>query len=350
MTLTRLLASGLALACALPAQAAETSFEWRAVGQAAGSYATDPPPRAERWDAFAGYGVTGDFAVTTDSGLKLGLTATIGSGDYEKSLDRPGNNEKVTLSELFLDVTSAYGRVKLGDEDGAAKRAVDLLPILVGGQMDGFWTRMPGARPPQYHLGRDSDDATKILYETPRLAGARAGLSYAPERDSLVEDIKEASLLPAEEDFWELGLNYRGDAGAWSYELAAGYGRGQSDTPGIADTESVKLAGLLLYGGFSLGALWYDDGDSGRPTGRFDTSGYTLQGTYENGPYGATLFWHDSEAEGLADYRAYGLGLSWRVRETMTLGLDLVRVDNDLATPARGQDGWVGTLVAEVRF
>ncbi|WP_162305841.1 porin [Oleisolibacter albus] len=332
-----------------PALAAEQDFTWQAVGQLGGVYTTDPARGGDRWSGYAGYGVTGDWSITTDSGLVYGLSGTLGSGDYEKSLDRPGTNSKFTLSEGYVYVTSAWGRLKLGDEDGAAKRAVDLLPTLVGGEMDGFWTRIAGAAPPTGPLGRDSDDATKILYETPRLMGLRAGLSWSGERKSLVEEIRKASDLPAEENLWEFGLNYRGDVRAWSYELAAGYVLGDSQTPGIEDTRSLKLAGLVYYGGFSLGAVWSDDGDSARLDGH-DTDGLTVQGTYENGPYGLTLFWNDSRTRRELDYTAYGLGLSWRVREHLTLGVDGVRYDADRKDGGADGKSWVGSLVAEVRY
>lgn len=341
----------LALAGApLPVLAAEPEFLFSGIGQAAGVYATSPAPGGDRWSAYAGYGLTGEMEVTTDSGMRYGLVGTVGSGDYERSLNRPGTNEKVTLNEGYIYLTSAWGGLRIGDEDGAAKRAIDLMPLIGGGQFDGYWTGVAGAEPFADHLGRNSDDATKILYETPRLFGLRAGLSYAPERDSLVEDLKDPSFVPAEDDFWEFGLNYRGDAAAVSYELAAGYGFGEGGAPGVDDTRHLSLAGLLLYGGFSAGAVWFDD-EVGLPGGGgTDVNGLTLQGNYENGPYGLTVWWQTQEADAISDYEAYGLGLSWRVRPEATLGLDLVRYANEPVGPANNDKGVAVQVSGTLRF
>ena len=346
------LATLLALTMAPAAHAASMEFDWRGIGQVTGVRATDVPRGSgDGWNAYAGYALSGDATVITDSGLSYGLGGTVGSGDYEKSLDRPGNNADLTMNEVYVHVTSAWGRVRVGDDDGAAKRAIDMLPLLAGGQMDGFWANTDGAGSYWNHLGRDSDDATKVLYETPRLMGLRAGVSYAWKRDSLVENIKKESPIPAERDMWELGLNYQGDYRAFSYELAAGYVRGEAGAPGIHDTESLKLAGLLLYGGFSAGAIWTDDGKSGQPDGIGSSSGLTLMSSYENGPYGLAVWWQGSERGRVEDYNAYGMGLSWRFYEQTSLGFDLVRYDADrLAGFGESAKGWSGALTLQTRI
>lgn len=339
------------LALTPAAARAETAVSWRGVGELAGAYALDRPGTAgDRSGLYAAYALTGEVEHTTDSGLGLGVVATLGSGDYERSLTRPGTTEKATLNEAYLYLISAYGQLRLGDEDGAAKRAVDLLPLIGGGQMDGLWTGLAGSAPPVDHLGRDSDDATKILYETPRLLGLRAGVSYAPERQSLVEDIAAQSPVPEEEGFWELGLNYRADAGSWSYELAVGYGFADSGGPNLAETETLKLAGLAIYGGFALGAVWFTEEVGLTPGRATEQDGATLMGSYENGPYGLALWVQDAEVEGVRAWRAYGAGLSWRFSEVATLGLDLVRFDTDPAGPAPERTGTVAQLSVTAKF
>ncbi len=333
------------------AGAADTTFDRRGVAELAGAYALDRPVAAgDRSGLYAAYGLTGEVERTTDSGLSFGAVATLGSGDYERSLTRPGTNETVTLNEAYLYMISAYGQVRVGDEDGAAKRAVDLLPLIGGGQMDGLWTGLAGSAPPVDHLGRDSDDGTKILYETPRLLGLRAGVSWAPERDSLVEDIAALSPVPVEEDFWEFGLNYRTEAGRWSYELAVGYGFADSGGPNLAETETLKLAGLAIYGGFAVGAVWFMDEVGRTPGTATEQDGVTLMGSYENGPYGIALWVQDAEVERVRDWRAYGAGLSWRFTDIATLGLDLVRFETDPAGPAPESTGTVAQLSVTARF
>ncbi|MFV3075267.1 porin [Niveispirillum fermenti] len=321
---------------ALPADAATTDFDWRGVVQGALVRSGDGH------NAYGAYAVTGEGKLTTDSGLGLSLTATLGSGDYQKSLDRPGRDNQFTVNELFVTLDSAWGRLRVGDEDGAAKRAVDVLPLLAGGQMDGLWTEIAAIAPPLTHLGRDSDDATKILYETPRVMGLRVGVSYAWKRDSLVEDIARHTPGPVDRGLWEFGANYEGDWGPVSYDLAAGYAMADSRNPALGDTESLKLAGQIYYGGFAAGLVWVDDGDSGRLKGD-DATSTTFMGSYENGPYGLALWWQGVDLDVSRDYDAYGAGLSWRVAGDTRLSLDTVRYDG-------GRRGWSGTLGVEARF
>lgn len=348
----RLLATVSAACLVGPSMAkAETMFDWRGVVELAGVHAFDRPvPAGSRGGFFAAYGMTGEVEHMTDSGLVIGLVGTIGSGDYERSLTRPGTNERFTLNEAYLHLTSAWGQVRLGDEDGAAKRAVDLLPLIGGGQMDGLWTGLAGAAPPVDHLGRDSDDATKLLYETPRLLGLRAGVSYAPERQSLVEDIARRSTVPKEEDFWEFGLNWRTDAGAWSYELALGYGFADGGGLNRAGTETLKLGGLAIYGGFAIGTVWFTEEVGLTPGRASERAGVTLMGSYENGPYGLALWAQDAEVSGGEERRAYGAGLSWRFREDATLGLDLIRFADDPAGPGPERRGTLAQVALTAMF
>jgi hypothetical protein len=333
------------------AAAAAPSFDWSAIALGTVAQAAPRKPGQGAWDAIGGYALSGTAQDTTDTGIRYGVTLRVGSGDYGASGDRPGHNRKITVNEMFLFFDTAWGRLRLGDEDGAADRAVDLLPILVGGQMAGDWTAAVRTPPPAGWQGRDSDDATKLVYQTPRLAGAQLGISFAPRRTSLVEEIRRDLNGQAERDFVELGGNYRGDAGPLSYELGVAWNHGRSNRPWIADTSDVTVAGLLLYGGFSVGVSWFDNGDSGRPVGTLQTGGATVQGTYENGPYGLTLFWHRSEVRQALTYHAYGIGTQWAaVADLLTVGLDLVRTRASRPAPLPREAGHVATLTARLTF
>lgn len=355
MTFPRLLppaAALLALLAGTPAARAEAQFIVSGIAQA--TLARAVPVKPPRFAAIAGYSLSGSFEDTTETGIRWGLTTRVGSGDYGRGDHAPGHNEKVALNEVFLFAETVYGRFRLGDDDGAADRATDLLPTLVGGQITGD---LPDAlrTPPAGYIGRDSDDATKVLYQTPRLLGLQLGVSYAPTRHSLGEDIVNPGGGLHERHLYEVALNYRGDAGPLSYELGAAYSHGNSRSPGIGGTDAITAAALLLYGGFSLGALWFDDRDSGRPRGSGGAGGATIQGTYQNGPYGMTLFWHQSEAPAAAradtTIRAYGLGLEYEVlADHLKVGLDLARTEARRPSPAPDESGHVLSLTLRTSF
>lgn len=311
---------------------------------------TKPPRTAE----IAGYSLSGSYENTTETGIRWGLTTRIGSGDYGQGDDAPGHNAKVALNEVFLFADTVYGRFRLGDDDGAADRATDLLPTLVGGEITGD---LPDAlrTPPVGYIGRDSDDATKLLYQTPRLLGLQLGVSYAPRRHSLGEDIVHPGGGLHERNLYEVALNYRGDAGPVSYELGTAYTHGSSRSPGIAGTNAITAAALLLYGGFSLGAVWFDNHDSALSRQTGSAGGATVQGTYQNGPYGLTLFWHQSETpdDSGADttVRAYGLGLEYEVLpEHLKVGLDVARTEARRPSPLPDESGHVLSITLRTNF
>ncbi|MDZ5646764.1 porin [Nitrospirillum sp. BR 11828] len=358
-------------------RAAQAQVDYHLSGVAQGGVVgTDRPAAGDaHWDAVGAYAVTGSLETVTDSGVTYGALLRVGSGNTGRSTDRPGNADRqgIGIDQAYVYAAGGWGKVRLGQSWGASERATDLLPLLVGGEMDGFWTQSGRVRPPGTALGRayaarDSDDATKVDYETPRLFGVKAGFSYAPERRAFGQDIVAASVVPAETNFWEGAVNYRGDWGPVQYELGAAYNHADAAHGWLRDTSTVTLAGGLTYGGFTVGTVLFDDGDSGLLRNRTaaahgdapgDTRGATVQGTYENGPYGLTLFWHGSETENWTTYQAYGLGLSWKVRGDTTLGLDLIHWAADLESgnPAAmaGQSsphptGNVATAVVEFRF
>ncbi|WP_044563652.1 porin [Azospirillum sp. B4] len=352
-----------------PLGAARAGVDYHLSGVAQGGVVgTDTPAAGNaHWDPFGAYAVTGGVETVTDGGVTYGAALRVGSGNTGRSTDRPGNADKIGIDQAYVYASGGWGKARLGQSWGAAERATDLLPLLVGGEMDGFWTQGARVRPPAMALGRayagrDSDDAAKVDYETPRLFGLKLGASFAPERRAFGQDIVAPYAIPAETNFWEGGANYRGDWGPVQYEAGLAYAHADAAHGWLEDTSTVTLAGGLTYGGFTVGAVLFDDGDSGlardRPSGAASgTKGATLQGTYENGPYGLTLFWHASETEHWTVYQAYGLGLSWKVRSDTTLGLDLIRWAADLdagnptvTTAGRHPTGNVATGVIEFRF
>ena len=101
------LSAAAALLAALPAAGETVEFDWRGVGQGAVVRSGDGH------DLFGAYAVTGEGTLTTDSGLGLSLTATLGSGDYQKSLDRPGRKVIKKKENLLTAIFIAIGLLSL---------------------------------------------------------------------------------------------------------------------------------------------------------------------------------------------------------------------------------------------
>jgi hypothetical protein len=104
----------------------------------------------------------------------------------------------------------------------------------------------------------DNNDATKVIYVSPRMMGFQAGISYASEiRDQLYEGsgaggsggLDTNRRLPAKDalhDMWSFGLNYEtAIANTWKIGLAAGYSAAQKPTSvGRCETSDPWMWGI----------------------------------------------------------------------------------------------------------
>src|SRR5688572_11661192 len=107
----------------------------------------------------------------------------------------------VGADEASVYLGGTWGRIELGDFDGAADTLAIYAPVIGMEQIDGdaydFLTvgspetgTIYGA-PPMGSLVQapDAGDSTKVMYITPRFAGFQGGVSYATQSDSEAQDV-----------------------------------------------------------------------------------------------------------------------------------------------------------------
>src|SRR4051794_28387328 len=230
------------------------------------------------------------------------------------------NSTGIGTDEASVYLAGTWGRLELGDFDGAADTLAIYAPLVGIEQIDGdaydFLVNTPttGTRA-GFGLGSlpngtivklpDSGDATKIMYITPRFAGFQAGASYATEGSSQAQDVVAFKTAGGYKDFWEGGVNWTGEFGGFS--IAAGAtatgGTGQ-DTPfaglSLDDFWSWQAGAQLGYAGFKFGGGYYDAGDFGRVSGApnpsSDSSAWPLGASSTAGPFAVGVTY--AEAQG----------------------------------------------------
>lgn len=283
-------------------------------------------------------------------------------------------SDTVNSDEANLWLETGWGRIELGDQDGAGSELAVAAPYVGIGQVRGSYVDYVPAADRGYRAsegpgdpflkGIDTLDATKVTYYTPVMAGFQLGASFAPERDSAEdgEDVQFSDAVGNHDNAFEVGAAYTTEVSGVSVKIGGQYdAAGAKDGSGLEDISAWSLGGQLGYQGFSFGGNYFRDGDSGQTAGTADdsVSGFTLGLAYNATSWGvaanyANLDFDDAavpfEVAGATgsggDYTAYGVGGVYKLAPGLTAGADLVFFDRDRVTGA-DTDGYV--LVTDVR-
>ncbi|MCZ4281165.1 porin [Kiloniella laminariae] len=251
---------------------------------------------------------------TADNGLKYGLV-------IELETDQSATNN---VDENYIWLESDFGRVELGDQDGAANN------LFVGGADVGLTYGMidnptgssvTGAGADTAADVSDTGDSTKITYYTPSFNGFKAAVSYAPdssEGNGVAVSVTDLRM----EQAVEAGLNYSGTFNDFTLDVgAAGVfadSNGSALGAGVdSDDNQFWGAGVgfnVGYAGFKVGAGYtYEDGDK-----VFDNQNSVDAGiSYTTGPwlFAVAGVWSETELNGSSEIenQAISAGVQYEV-------------------------------------
>ncbi|UEM22208.1 porin [Skermanella mucosa] len=299
-----------------------------------------------------------------DNGLLYGAKV-----ELQNSTGAASNSVGTDEASVYLGGT--WGRIELGDFDGAADTLAIYAPLIGVEQIDGdgyrFLENSPDVGPRAgFALGSlptgsvvqapDSGDATKVMYLTPRFGGVQAGVSYATQDDSEGQDVVGFKTAGGYKDFWEVGANYTGEFSGFSVaagatgSTATGQDLGVVGGPSLEDFWAWQVGGQVGYGAFKLGGGYIDGGDynavSGVPATSGDTTIWHVGVSYTAGPLAVGLSYADAEgfkggpefddfggvtpATYASSYKTYGGGAAYTLAPGFTVQGDVMYVDEDL--------------------
>ncbi|HYI70478.1 MAG TPA: porin [Skermanella sp.] len=279
-----------------------------------------------------------------------------------------GGDTGVGTDEASVYIGGTWGRIELGDFDGAADTLAIYAPLVGIEQIDGdaydFLAVTPDAGPlAGFALGGaptgslvqapDAGDSTKVMYITPRFAGIQAGVSYATQSDSEAQNVVPLKTAGGYKDFWEFGANYTGEFSGFSLALGAtastatGQDLGAVGGPSLEDFFAWQAGAQVGYGGFKVGGGYIDADDynavSGAPATSGDSTAWHVGVSYTAGPVAIGLTYADAEgfkgspevATGLpstyaSSYKTYGGGVAYTIAAGLTVQADVMYVDEDL--------------------
>jgi len=298
----------------------------------------------------------------TDSGLEYGAYIELFTS----------TSDSANTDETNIYLAGDWGRVELGDQDGAGNELAVITPYVGIGQVIGSFVDFIPAADRGYAPSEtaadpnvkaaDMTDATKVTYYTPRMSGFQAGLSYAPERDSDGEEVEFLDNSGNFEDGFEFGANYKNSFSDVDVKIGGSFDMASAKTgSGLEDISAYTLGAQLGYAGFTLGGGYTDNGDSGQTAGGTDdnVSNWNLGLTYNADNWGVGINYIDVDFDETAvplgvtgatgaggDFTAWGVGGTYKVAPGLTAGADFVSYDRDRVT-GTDTDGYA--LVTEVK-
>lgn len=322
--------------------------------------------------------ITVNADATADNGLQYGAKVTLDAS----------TSDSANADEVGIYLAGGWGRVELGDDDGASQLVV-FAPTVGIGQINGSYDdfvpataqgHMVNDRGDHNFTAIDSDDSTKITYYTPKFSGFQAGVSYAPEYQGFAfggitsiagstgEHVALTENTSIASDIIEVGLGYEGEFSGVMFKVGGNYVNadaveGDLD-PGVGvleieDVSAWSLGAQVGYQGFRFGGGYTDDGDSLQAVGVSDNkvTSWNVGATYENGPWGVGISYLNTDLDTNAvakslvgaigaggyggDYTAWAAGATYTVAPGLNVGADLAFYDRNAVGTANDDDGYV---------
>lgn len=285
--------AGLALVAAAPARAEDPALQLGVSGYING-YALHTSQDEPAGTEYRSFDFRKDTSVVLNGEVALdnGMTA----GAYIEMLNDRFDDGQVQESYLYL--SSSWGRVNLGEEDGiayllqvtapSADENIDGARPYIGSFQGAGAGNMGGT------ISYAHDNAgfnNKFTYITPVFNGFQGGLSYTPGLAAADTDLDGAAASAVSntvgtdlESAWEVAARYEGSFEAIDIALGAGYGSAsQEDDAAGEDDSKVWNAGINLgWGAFGLGVSYLTDNNA---ADNDDTDTWVAGIDYATGPY-----------------------------------------------------------------
>jgi outer membrane protein OmpU len=304
-----------------------------------------------------------------------------------------GSTTSVGTDEASVYVGGFWGRVELGDFDGASDTLAIFAPLVGVESIDGDYVdfvavtgtgaraglalgNQPWAGTTGAIKNPDSSDATKVMYLTPRVAGFQGGFSYTPENGDEAQSVIATKNTRPYSDFLEFGLNYTGDFSGVTVAASAtgtsANGKGTTTTSlALKDFTAWQVGGQVGYAGLKVGGGYVDAENFNVPvkTDSGDQHAWNAGISYTTGPVAVGAAYMNAEGYKAAptiangaltgtyaeEYELYGVSGAYTVAPGLILQSDLMFINEDLkrnaaSTAKVSSDSYVWLISTRVNF
>jgi predicted porin len=239
-------------------------------------------------------------------------------GDFTYFLNAPGSPQVIATPDLYLD----YGAVatQLGDES--------------------------------------LENLNKVTYYTPRFSGFQLGVSYVIDQANRGQTVALSSDDNAQaENIFQGAISYEGkfDQIGFAAGLTGEWGNAEVNT--YQDLRTWQGGAKLSYMGFSLAGSYGHWGDSLRlksAGGVNDTWFWDVGASYENGPFGVSVTYLDSNYEATTttdnEFTNVSVGVDYKLAPGLTPYAEVSFVQFDPTGTANDNDATIGIVGTVLNF
>lgn len=279
----------------------------------------------------------------TDSGLEYGVRIQL-----ELTTRTNADGRTLRTDEASMYVGGSWGRVVLGDDDGAVANMAVYAPTVGIGQLDGIGFKFNSGffdNSNGYAFFPDvTADSTKISYFSPTFNGFQVGLSYTPEVGNEGDSVVLTEPATAS-DVVEAMIGYSGEFNGVGISASGGIlsslSDGSATGPNNFEETTWMFGAQISYMGFTLGGSYVDFNE-------FAGSGYAFDGIwedswnlgvrYETGPFGVAVQYAAIEGTGGSEETGWGVGVAYTVAPGLVVGLDYLWYEVDAGTTTLTND------------
>ncbi len=284
--------------------------------------------------------------ITLDNGVEFGANVAL-----------EGNTGGDQIDNSYAFIEGSFGIINIGSRNSAglimtyAAPDVGFLNLNSGDQTnygplhaavagDGFVTPIITTF---LENGTNSDNAERLTYYTPRIAGVQVGLSYA--RDGRQDSGAQVNDNTELSNIFDVGANYVQSFG--DFDIAAS-GRWGTAEQAVGSSSTVWGGGLNLgYAGFTIGGSYATQSGTSDNLG-IDGAAYDLGVSYTTGPWAASVTYFRGENQDVeTDLEAIQGTVTYAMGPGVSLNLTVGYTTADGGTDtALADDGLGGFPVA----
>ena len=277
---------------------------------------------------------------TLDNGMVLGARSDLLLYHDRLSGDIYGND---TVEKLYAFAQTGFGRIEVGQQDGAAYTlallgpAIDEQVSLDSRKISLFHNPLTGRDFGQFFKQvtavQSTSNYAKLNYISPRLFGIQIGGSFTPEtvRTPLPWTGNPVDAPDQQQDIWEVAASYTGYFSGLAVGLSAGFAQGslKHATSNGADLQDWAIGGQLAYTladvKLSLGSAYRETNayllDVGEVLHGGNTQSVHFSATVEKGSWRLGEEYSNANVGGPVDYQitGYETVVGYKLNENLEL-------------------------------